>query len=298
MQIFYQFIYQSTVNRIIRNLLKLIPGLPEKLKIHPSGTVDVELSNGKSIQLNTNQTCHVTAFVFWKGSSAYEYTDVFISLFSKIRTFFDVGSNIGYYSIIAGKINADLRVYAFDPSPGPFLYLLENVEINGVKNVKPFQMALSDENGTFSFHVPFMTKYPYLKHNTLGGSGHLSHVRDNPFPYKVEVTAQKLDSFISDNNIEGIDLIKLDVEEAEHLVIAGGRQSISKFRPIVVCEIFSTEMLQLIQKEIISLGYKAFRSESAFLFPEELTDSSEVKQIENFFFVPEEKIGLVEEFIR
>lgn len=57
-------------------------------------------------------------------------------------------------------------------------------------------------------------------------------------------------------------------------------------------------LLQLIQKEIISLGYQAFRSVGMYLHEERLDASSKVAQIENYFFVPKEKIDLVKEFVR
>jgi hypothetical protein len=56
--------------------------------------MDLKLKNGNTIQLKTNQTCHVTSEVFWNGSSSYEYSDIFEKLFEKSKVFFDVGSNI------------------------------------------------------------------------------------------------------------------------------------------------------------------------------------------------------------
>jgi FkbM family methyltransferase len=249
------------------------------------------------MRLKTNQTCHVTNVVFWNGPDSYEYTTIFQALFPNIKVYFDVGANIGYLSIIAGTINRNLQVFAFDPSPGPFAYLCDNIELNNLKNVHAFDLALSDQDGNFSFHFAYNAKYPYLKHSSLGGSGHLSHVRENPTTYTVKVKATTLDNFIETNKIEGLDLLKLDVEEAEHLVLAGGRKSIARFRPIVVCEVFSDEMLESINKEIISLGYYAYIFESQMLRKVNLHDYSGISKIENFFFVPEEKAHLIKDFV-
>lgn len=297
MQLLNQILYAPPVNYFIRNILKLIPGLPESLKIHPSGLIQVPIRNGKHIQLATNQTCHVSTILFWEGSSNYEFTDIFLEIFPRIKVFFDLGSNIGYFSVMAGITNSDLKVYAFDPSPGPFNYLSENVRINGLKNVFPQQAAVSDEDGTFSFHIAYNVKYPWLKYNSLGGSGHLSHVRENPTRHHVQVQAYKVDSFVEKNQIPTIDLMKIDVEEAEHLVLSGAQNSIRKFRPIVVCEVFSNAMLQQIREQIISLGYKAYLFENKKLYEQILDDKSAVKQIENYFFVPDEKVSWIEKWI-
>jgi ribosomal protein L11 methylase PrmA len=153
MQFLYRLIYQPWVNAILLRVLKLIPGLPQKYQLPPSGTMEVSLKNGKSFLLKTNQTCFVTVELFWRGLYDYEYAEIFESLFHKTEVFFDVGSNIGLFSIMAGKINPEMKVFAFDPSPGPFDYLSENVRINKLANLKPLQMALSNQNGSFSFEI-------------------------------------------------------------------------------------------------------------------------------------------------
>ena len=251
------------------------------------------------MQLKTNQTCHVTAFVDYEGSSAYEFTDVFQELFMEINCFFDVGSNIGYYSVMAGICNPKLEIHAFDPSPGPFAYLQDNIALNKLRNVRARQLALSDAGGKFSFHIAWNKKYPWLKYNSLGGSGHLSHVRENPTLHTVEVEALTLDAYAEREGLKSLDLIKLDVEEAEHLVLAGAENSIRKFRPIVVCEVFSTDMLQKIREQVLSQDYLAFRFDerSRKLIRENLTAQSAVEQIENYFFVPSEKTELLQKHI-
>ena len=251
------------------------------------------------MQLKTNQTCHVTAVVDWEGSSAYEFSDVFQELFPQIRCFFDVGSNIGYYSVMGGICNPALEIHAFDPSPGPFSYLGENLLLNGIKKANPRQLALSDAAGKFSFHIAWNKKYPWLTYNSLGGSGHLSHVRENPTMHTVEVDALTLDAYAEKEGLQHLDLIKLDVEEAEHLVLAGAAESIRKFRPIVVCEVFSGDMLQKIREQILSQDYLAFRYDEGRrkLIRENLTEQSTVEQIENYFFVPVEKTVLLQKHI-
>jgi FkbM family methyltransferase len=250
------------------------------------------------MKLETNQTCFVTSVVYWEGTSAYEFTDIFQSLFKKAKVFFDVGANIGYYSVMGSVVNPKLSIYSFDPSPGPFHFLSKNLKLNGCAGVKPFQIALSDQSGEFSFHVSYNLKYPYLGQNVLGGSGHLAHVRESPGLFKVIVDCLTLDQFAEKEKIEGLDLIKLDVEEAEHLVLAGAKESLKKFRPIVVFEVFSPEMMELISKEILDEAYLIFKNEGRFLIPFKKGTALVVEEPENFFFVPREKLSWVQEFVR
>ena len=296
MQIFYKIIYHPLVNPILLLILKLIPGLPKYLRFPPSGIMNLQLKNGKVIKLKTNQTCHVTSEVFWNGSSSYEYSDLFEVLFEKSKVFFDVGSNIGYYAIMAGKTNPDLKTYAFDPSPGPYAYLEDNVKINKLKNVFPFQTALSNENGEFSFQVAFNSKYQYLKCNSLGGGGHLTGLREDSSPVFVTVKAQTLDDFVNEHKISNLDLVKLDVEEAEHLVLEGGSDTLKKMRPIVVCEVFSTDMLHKIQNHWKGSDYLSYIFIDKKLKLVEYSESNTVSKIENYFFIPVEKRSWVSTF--
>jgi FkbM family methyltransferase len=299
LQFLRQILYWPPFNAFLRAFLKLIPGLPDWLRIPPCGIISVPLINGRTLKLKTNQTCHVTAVLEWEGSSAYEFSDVFQDLFPEIRCFFDVGSNIGYYTVMGGVCNPDLEIHAFDPSPGPFTYLRENIQLNGLQHAKARQLALSDAAGIFSFHIAWNKKFPWLKYNSLGGSGHLSHVRENPTLHTVEAEVLTLDSYAEKEAIQHLDLIKLDVEEAEHLVLAGATESIRKFRPVIVCEVFSGEMLQKIRDQILSQEYLAFRfdEKSRKLIKENLDELSAVNQIENYFFVPAERISLLKKHI-
>lgn len=247
------------------------------------------------MKMKTNQTCHVTSVLVWEGVSSYEFSDVFQDLFPQIRSFFDVGSNIGYYSLMGGLCNPELIIHSFDPSPGPFEFLKENISLNQLKNVSARQLALSDAAGRISFHIAWNDKFPWLKYNSLGGSGHLSHVRENPTLHTVVAEALTLDAYAETEGLAHLDLIKLDVEEAEHLVLAGAAESIRKFRPIIVCEVFSGPMLQKIREQILSQDYRAFRFDESNrkLHRENLDDQTTVDKIENYFFVPDEKQALI-----
>ncbi|MGS0748883.1 FkbM family methyltransferase [Halpernia sp. GG3] len=51
-----------------------------------------------------------------------------------------------------------------------------------------------------------------------------------------EVKVQTLDSWILDKNISKIDLIKIDVEGNEMKTLRGAKESISRFKPILLVE--------------------------------------------------------------
>jgi FkbM family methyltransferase len=299
MQLIYRIIYIPSINKILRSLIfpfrKL---LPQKALLPPSGSVMFKLQNGKFIKMNTNQTSFVTWNIAWKGYRSYEYTPVFEALAPKISSFFDVGSNTGLYSLILAGVNPNAKAWAFEPSPGPFAYLTSNIRDNGFEErIYPIKIALSSENGTAEFISAFSPKYTYLKEATLGGSGHLAGARSDTSQLKFKVQTQTLDHFVEINKIDGIDLMKLDTEETEHLIIGHGLETLKRFEPILICEVFSKEMANDLEVLLKPLGYIPYQSRNEYL---QQIDEVAFKsgEIPDCFFVTPAKHHLIAPFIR
>ena len=161
MSLFYNILYNGNVNFILRNFLKFINNLfGFNFILHPSGKLKVNLKNKKIVYFKTNQTAYVTVRVFWEGYEKFEYSSIFIDLIKKIKTFMDVGSNIGYYTIIGGAINKNLKIIAFEPSDAAFKYVKKNIIINNLsENVTLEKTALSDKVGNIEFYEVFNPKY-------------------------------------------------------------------------------------------------------------------------------------------
>lgn len=79
----------------------------------------------------------------------------FVSAFLRPGDIFvDVGANIGLFSLIAANRVANTgTVYAFEPAAKTFNRLCDNIKLNNLRNVQPFQLALSDETGEFPFYT-------------------------------------------------------------------------------------------------------------------------------------------------
>ena len=60
---------------------------------------------------------------------------------------FDVGANIGIYSLYARTKHKSARVYSFEPEAQSFASLCRNIDANKLDMVMPFQIALSKSYG-------------------------------------------------------------------------------------------------------------------------------------------------------
>ncbi len=103
-------------------------------------------------------------FKFFTPSKASKYrvetilkkepdTIQFIKNFSKKKegTFFDIGANVGLYSVYAARINPKLKVFSFEPSGLNLGILNRNLSINNLdKRVYVVPIALRKKNIKFS----------------------------------------------------------------------------------------------------------------------------------------------------
>lgn len=68
--------------------------------------------------------------------------------------FFDVGANVGVFTIYAACRNQDARVYSFEPEHSNLALLKENILANGLMNrVKITSVAVSDRQGLSFLHI-------------------------------------------------------------------------------------------------------------------------------------------------
>ena len=284
-------IYQSNVNKFIRNVTLPFKSLiPDGLKISPSGIVNIRVNQDFTITLKTNQTSYITKQLFWLDPLRFEYTPIFLDIIKDVHTFWDVGANIGYYSIIGSKTNPDLTVEAFEPSKGPLTYLSENIKLNNVsKRVKINPYALSNNTDDIDFYEIYNPKFPSILN--LSGE-HNTGAKNIISSKKTKVQAKRLDDVRKDSN--QIDLIKIDVEGSEIEVLKGGIETIKGDRPIIICEVlfgFNESELDLLFK---NMNYSYLANVGNGLKRIDSLVRNHDNGIRNVFFIPKEKEGIVE----
>ncbi|UJP64411.1 FkbM family methyltransferase [Mongoliitalea daihaiensis] len=295
-EVFYKIIYQSAFNRLLRSINKfLLPVLPKWFRLPPSGQITLKLQPNKKLILCTNQTNYLTQLVYWEDFRKFEYTSLFLELSQNIRGFLDIGANIGYYSLLAAKQNPLCKVIAFEPAKGPLYYLRKNVEVNSLNNIQVASLALSEQEGSITFHEVKSRKYPYLKYN-LAGTGSAATLNKGEDFTSNTVSTTTLDTYAASIQFP-IDLIKMDTEGTEHLILQEGLKALTKHQPIVICEtLFQTNETAL-ETIFHKLGYECYNH-----YPEGLRLTKSIQRtvdngIRNCFFVPPSKKHLINAFI-
>lgn len=151
------------------------------------------------------------------GCFARDMTRWARALLSPGGTFLDIGAHAGYFSLLAAdRVGPNGQVYAIEPNPRTFAALDSHLAINGVANVTAMMCGLADRPGSIPLHAPPSS----LDYNAtvLPRSGWT----------RVDVPARTLDDCVREWGVERIDLMKIDVEGAEPLVLAGGAESLRR----------------------------------------------------------------------
>lgn len=299
MKLFYKIIYHPTINYILRNFLKMSSKLLLKsIVISVSGKLKV-IYKKHLFFLHTNQTCYVTKEIFYNGAENYEFTTLFEHLIKQSNVFFDIGANIGYFTVLGEKINPSVKIFSFEPSIGPLYYLNKNVKENFLKNITIIDKAVSNVDGELEFYDVINKKYPWLKHN-LNGSNSLQNkfgiIKSSS--YLVDVTT--LQSVITSNDIKQIDLIKLDTECTEHLILESSLDVINKFQPIIICEVYDViekEVQECIDKMTDYKLYHYIEATKKLNFISSLNEVTNDAYNRNFIFCPASKVAKLGSFI-
>lgn len=191
-----------------------------------------------------------------------EYFSTFLEGMSlKGKVFFDVGAHIGYSSLVVSKLAAGkATVAAFEPNEFNRERFNLHIQENGKYGsaIKVFPIALSDNNGNqefvFTNNVDGWT--------SSGSFLAVAHTRLDHDVYEKElgfkralVPTMTLDSFVQNEKLIP-DLIKIDVEGAEHLVIQGAVKTLRKYHPVLLMELHSIFATVKSLDVLSSLGYE------------------------------------------
>jgi FkbM family methyltransferase len=140
--------------------------------------------------------------------------------------FYDIGANIGVYSVLAAsRTGKGGRVYAFEPHGANFARLVDNIALNNLQQVVfPHNFALSDKEGLFPFHYKSCDVGTSDSQLSTGsdGTGVEKGIQISELKYGTTV-----DRLIASGDIKAPHHIKIDVDGNEFLILAGMSQLLS-----------------------------------------------------------------------
>ncbi|MGG8495335.1 amino acid adenylation domain-containing protein [Tenacibaculum sp. TC6] len=219
----------------------------------------MSFDNGlKIFSLNNSET----TFVFKEIFEDKAYLQHGIELKPK-SVVFDVGANIGMFSLMVATCFPGSKVYAFEPIPPTFQIMEANAKLyNSYSDIYTYNAGLSNEKKTITFtHYPKNSMLSgmygdkskdkeYIKNVILQQitTNDLNESLDKDIEYQVNKLAEEallsenyncqlltISEIIAEQNIDRIDLLKIDVERSERDVLEGiNKTDWDKIQQIVI----------------------------------------------------------------
>lgn len=180
------------------------------------------------------------AQLLYYNKNYHEYKDLrlFLQLAKRVGVIFDIGANTGVYSILSNKVNPDAKIFSFEPYPVNVTRLKKNLGLNNTK-AEIVEKALGNEPGTINFAVPANDSIADTSSAEIDFS---KSTYDGKIKWKtIEVEQTTLDTFVTKNNLDRVDLMKIDVEGYEEAVFKGASGFFNKYKPVIQCEILLDE---------------------------------------------------------
>ena len=170
------------------------------LNIIKHGFVTFKTNSGLKMKIRVKSTDLMQLTTIWL-TREYEAPGFEIK---ENDTIIDVGGHIGLFMLFCEQFCHKGKIYCFEPASDNYKIFLDNTKLNNFKNVFPFNIAVSKQDGK----IPL-----YLNDDT---SGHSIFLKNSNSIQVDSITLQKIFDL---NNIEKCNLLKLDCEGSEYEII-------------------------------------------------------------------------------
>jgi FkbM family methyltransferase len=191
-------------------------------------------------------------------------------------TFYDVGANVGFHSVIAARLIGPARgtVVCFEPLEENAAQIEHNRKLNGFDRLIVRREALGNTDGKGRFLLSTRPTWGVLASAGREPSNYAGH--------DMQVRVRRLDSVVREDHLPVPDVMKIDVEGAEAAVLEGGLHTLRVHRPVLLIELHGTntmvaELLRAANYQGSVLGTTASISDSpwnayVFAIPVERTE--------------------------
>jgi FkbM family methyltransferase len=177
---------------------------------------------GFRIFLNPTDMDDVSSAIGASGIYEMDVSELLRSLVKPRSTVIDVGANIGWFTLLAAKLGAS-KIVAFEPDSNNLRLLRQSMMANGFRNIICYDFCVTSHEGYVSL---------FVVDNMCGLN---SIIRRSPATSgEIHAKSTTLDTIVREQEIQEIDVLKIDVEGAEAEVISGGTEALTVTKSIVM----------------------------------------------------------------
>lgn len=130
-------------------------------------------------------------------------------------TVFDCGAKTGYFTLLFAELCCEGKVHAFEPTK-TFQMLKDNIDHYQLSNIQLNNLALGESVGDIEDNIYRIWGKP---------------------PEKQIYKFTTIDKYCEDNNIQELNLIKIDVDSYDFEVLKGSINVLKNLKPIITVEL-------------------------------------------------------------
>ncbi|MEP7124747.1 MAG: FkbM family methyltransferase [Byssovorax sp.] len=181
---------------------------------------EARLTTGQ-IRMTCDISGHVQRSLYFLGGFEQENCAQWLTFVARAQVIFDVGANVGLYSLLAAVMNPRASVHAFEPTPDLHAKIVGNAGLNGVaERITANQVAIGRKSG-----AAFINQ----ERGRSGDNDGMNFVTVEPgATWSRRITLCSLDDYCAERGIKRIDLMKMDVEGYEAEALLGARRLLEK----------------------------------------------------------------------
>ena len=219
---------------------------------------------------------------FSKEPETLEWIDSFQE--KENLVFWDIGANIGLYSIYNSLKHPKSLTIAFEPSSSNLRVLTRNISINDLeKNIKVVSTPLTNKKNIFQE----MKEGQFIEGGALNSFGEKFDFEGKEFKptMKYSLLGTTINYYLENSILDIPDYIKIDVDGIEHLILEGGDKFLNnkkvKSLSIEINENFKEQynkVLNLMNKYEFKLLHKKHNDDM-------FSEQSKFNKIFNYIFV-------------
>jgi FkbM family methyltransferase len=172
------------------------------------------------VRLDCDLTKSLQRHLYFFGSYEADYCGYWIKLAKRSSTIFDVGANLGLYSLLAAAANPLARIHAFEPAPELVETFAKNLRLNNMRNIVVNASAVGNYSGKGSLQRIMGGEDIYDGMSFMAGAA--------PKNSDSATAVVTLDGYCRQNQIKSIDLLKLDIEGWEYEALLGAETLLQK----------------------------------------------------------------------
>ncbi|CAH0166509.1 MULTISPECIES: FkbM family methyltransferase [unclassified Pedobacter] len=146
--------------------------------------------------------------IYLHGNYEKQSVELFKRLGKNSSIIFDIGAHIGQYALECSQDDNSIekKIFAIEVNPKTFTYLLNNIQVNEFRNIKPILGAVGSSKNVVNINIPAY----WNMGNTM-----INHDSENVGLDNYLAATLSLPDLLKTYGISNIDLIKIDVEGHE-----------------------------------------------------------------------------------